>query len=154
MTPQQIQNVRDWIAALRSGTYKQGYSRLLSTSGTYCCLGVLCEINNVAKKELNKSLSNEMYYVFNIAHNGRDAHEIIRNDVLPTIFYEQVTGWRNWSFRIPSTYHDYIKSKLVHLGQSIDITTINDIVKLSFNDIADIIEYNLETYLLESTNHD
>lgn len=31
-----------WIAALRSGEYKQGASRL-SMSGKFCCLGVLCE---------------------------------------------------------------------------------------------------------------
>lgn len=32
-----------WIAALRSGEYKQGRKRLRH-AGRYCCLGVLCEI--------------------------------------------------------------------------------------------------------------
>jgi hypothetical protein len=32
-----------WIAALRSGKYKQGRSRL-KHSGRHCCLGVLCEV--------------------------------------------------------------------------------------------------------------
>lgn len=32
-----------WTAALRSGQYEQGRG-LLSASGKFCCLGVLCEI--------------------------------------------------------------------------------------------------------------
>lgn len=34
-----------WIAALRSGTYKQGVGAL-SANGFDCCLGVLCKIQN------------------------------------------------------------------------------------------------------------
>lgn len=36
-----------WIAALRSGEYKQGYGKLrtnYSTEKEYCCLGVLCDL--------------------------------------------------------------------------------------------------------------
>ena len=34
-------NLRAWVAALRSGEYKQGKNRLLDlTNNTYCCLGV------------------------------------------------------------------------------------------------------------------
>lgn len=32
-----------WLAALRSGEYKQGRGAL-SSDGEYCCLGVLCDI--------------------------------------------------------------------------------------------------------------
>lgn len=34
----------EWIAALRSGDYKQGKSFLKNDDGTFCCLGVLCDI--------------------------------------------------------------------------------------------------------------
>lgn len=34
-----------WVAALRSGKYRQGQDRLRSESG-FCCLGVLCDIKN------------------------------------------------------------------------------------------------------------
>ncbi|MFY1688155.1 hypothetical protein [Plantactinospora sp. WMMB782] len=38
------QEIKDqWTAALRSGEFKQGASRLRTAEG-YCCLGVLCEI--------------------------------------------------------------------------------------------------------------
>ena len=31
-----------WLAALRSGEYKQGSGLLLDSSNNYCCLGVAC----------------------------------------------------------------------------------------------------------------
>jgi hypothetical protein len=34
---------KDWIAALRSGEYLQGQSKL-NSGGKFCCLGVLCEL--------------------------------------------------------------------------------------------------------------
>jgi hypothetical protein len=33
-----------WIAALRSGRYKQGQGKLRSMYDKYCCLGVLCDV--------------------------------------------------------------------------------------------------------------
>jgi hypothetical protein len=43
---------KEWLAALRTGGYKQGKSRLLSTSvltggeneDRFCCLGVMCDL--------------------------------------------------------------------------------------------------------------
>lgn len=45
-----------WIEALRSGKYKQG-RRTLCWDNTYCCLGVLAEINGHLQKTpfINKS---------------------------------------------------------------------------------------------------
>ena len=36
-----------WIAALRSGKYKQGRDGLKNDDGTFCCLGVLCEVMGI-----------------------------------------------------------------------------------------------------------
>lgn len=33
-----------WVAALRSGKYKQGKSALQTWDGKFCCLGVLCDL--------------------------------------------------------------------------------------------------------------
>ena len=33
-----------WLAALRSGEYRQGEGQLRSEDGGYCCLGVLCDV--------------------------------------------------------------------------------------------------------------
>jgi hypothetical protein len=38
-----------WVAALRSGKYKQGQKVLRSAKDKFCCLGVLCDIKNPAQ---------------------------------------------------------------------------------------------------------
>lgn len=40
-----------WLAALRSGEFKQGQSRLKTGDGAYCCLGVLCHITGKLNEE-------------------------------------------------------------------------------------------------------
>lgn len=35
---------KEWLEALRSGEYKQGTDQLSNDDGTFCCLGVLCEL--------------------------------------------------------------------------------------------------------------
>lgn len=42
-----------WVAALKSGSYKQGRERLRSKD-TYCCLGVFCDISGKGKWEGNE----------------------------------------------------------------------------------------------------
>ncbi len=39
-----------WIKALRSGKYQQGQMELRPGDGTYCCLGVLCDLAIKAKQ--------------------------------------------------------------------------------------------------------
>lgn len=34
-----------WVAALRSGEYKQGIGELRSADDRFCCLGVLCDLH-------------------------------------------------------------------------------------------------------------
>lgn len=36
---------KQWVAALRSGKYKQGRHLLRSRDEKYCCLGVLCDLH-------------------------------------------------------------------------------------------------------------
>lgn len=36
-----------WVAALRSGEYRQGQGVLKTSKGEYCCLGVLCDIRGI-----------------------------------------------------------------------------------------------------------
>lgn len=40
-----------WVAALRSGEYKQGRGRLRSSANEFCCLGVLCNLHAQANPE-------------------------------------------------------------------------------------------------------
>ncbi len=41
-----------WVKALRSGEYPQGGGVMLSDSGKYCCLGVLCAVAGADPKEI------------------------------------------------------------------------------------------------------
>ena len=48
---------KDWVAALRSGKYKQGKpGQLKDSEGNYCCLGVLCEISGLEYQGSNGTL--------------------------------------------------------------------------------------------------
>jgi hypothetical protein len=49
------QTKKDWIKALRSGEYPQGYGKLHSSEGKFCCLGVLCDIALDSWWELDSS---------------------------------------------------------------------------------------------------
>ena len=51
-----------WVKALRSGKYKLGRRRL-RIGDTFCCLGVLCDLNDPSLWALN-DLSNEYDYVY------------------------------------------------------------------------------------------
>lgn len=37
-----------WVAALRSGDYKQGTGALRNADNKFCCLGVLCDLHSKA----------------------------------------------------------------------------------------------------------
>lgn len=44
----------EWIAALESGEFKQGKSRLRNDDDTYCCLGVACEVYRRAHPDTSR----------------------------------------------------------------------------------------------------
>lgn len=53
---------KEWVAALRSGEYKQGTGQLRDLENQFCCLGVLCNLHAKAKpKFAAKQLEQEAY---------------------------------------------------------------------------------------------
>lgn len=54
-----LRSMRDkWCQSLRSGEFKQGKNRLHNLqANTYCCLGVLCQINGRLKPLKDKDCS-------------------------------------------------------------------------------------------------
>lgn len=90
MTPKQSRNLvgdfrmpakrkRRWIAALRSGKYKQGQGRLKTGTGEYCCLGVACAI-----RETRPGASGGM------VHNGT-----VRRDFAPARIQSKLMRWND-----------------------------------------------------------
>lgn len=108
----------EWIAALRSGNYKQGRSFLRSGSNEYCCAGVLCDIlikRGDGEWKLDFESNNYKYdrSSFSLTHETLERvgiHNLVQDLMCKTQEGEH------------SIYH------------------MNDIMKLNFNQIADIIE--------------
>lgn len=51
-----------WVAALRSGDYKQGKSFLRDSRNNFCCLGVLCNIHAQDNPELAATQNSPHHY--------------------------------------------------------------------------------------------
>lgn len=52
-----------WVAALRSGDYKQGKNRLRNVRDEFCCLGVLCNLHAQAHPEIAARQKDPKYYM-------------------------------------------------------------------------------------------
>ena len=108
-----INNIIEWIAALRSGKYRQGKGSL-NRLGSYCCLGVCSTIQGI------KNEHEEFYF----PHHD----ELIRLSLLP---YEP---WFTQTFGFDLSFEP------VNLrNQNAFLYVIND-SGVSFKHIADIIE--------------
>jgi len=115
----------EWVAALRSGKYQQGRGCLLiPRSNTACCLGVLCDLQ-AAKGVVKKDTPLFQARFYDPSNDGGGS-----SAALPAILQQR--------FRCLSGVDILYKSRLTTL---IDL---NDVVKLSFPAIADLIEDQVE----------
>lgn len=123
--------LRTAIAALRSGQYPQGKSRLRNAHG-YCCLGVLTDVA--------------------IKHGGMDLAAQVHQDV-------RAKGWNSWydlgslSPVVQQWYGLTTPDPLLpiasgRLAQNTRASSCNDSLNLSFDQIAD----GFERLLLEDNS--
>ena len=106
-------NVRKWVAALRSGQYKQGDSCLYMRGvERYCCLGVACEISGVVRHAQDPGFYFDPDNISDIACN-----------YLP----KAVQAWLGVEEQNPIIGGQYA-------------TTLNDQQEKTFLQIADLIE--------------
>jgi hypothetical protein len=105
-----------WAAALRSGDYKQGRFRLRNSSDQFCCLGVLCNLHAQAHPK--------------IAAQQRVLDAYLGNSASlpdPVVLWADIeTGQSPWIVGQPASRTCF--------------TTLNDTHRLSFNQIADLID--------------
>ena len=111
-----------WVKALRSGKYKQARGRLRNQRGGYCCLGVLCDLS---QKELNISWRK-------CGFNERQFHFGGAFGTLPA-------SVQKWAFTAKSYAYCDI-SNPVSKREDTKLSNLNDHLKLTFRQIAKIIE--------------
>lgn len=128
-----------WVAALRSGKYKQGAGVLHNVDkNTFCCLGVLCEIT-AEELGMNKNTIAEVeegvYCSDHCAEYNGNRY------TLPDIL-EPIVGSDNPTLQVPNC------GELLDPGEksatrAIGIASLNDYFSFDFNKLADLIEEQL-----------
>ena len=107
---------KEWLAALRSGDYKQGRGRLMTkigivTESEYCCMGVACKI---------------YYKDFNVLDSGYPGYSDLPPAVIDCL-RSDISDVRPGAVMSVMSY----------------LSNMNDVMGRNFNDIADWIEENL-----------
>lgn len=129
-----IKLIKQWVEALRNGKYSQGRKALRNGNNEFCCLGVLCDISKdiLRMKWQGNSSKPEIYSI--------DGNSI----VLPSSIYKylgKTDEFNSDKVRISSNNLKLPDSVKQYLGLDYTyLTELNDTYKLSFNQIADIIE--------------
>jgi hypothetical protein len=115
-----------WVAALRSGKYKQGYGKLRDVEqGCFCILGVACSISPVGVFRFDS------FHTFTELRREIERYFTHYKD-LP---YEV---WYNW-LGLNDSY-----GRLVAGAGGVSLMSMNDAGALSFDQLADFIESNPE----------
>ena len=114
---------KKWLAALRSGKYKQTEGMLKNKEG-FCCLGVLCDLYVKSHKATKWDGKNQ-------ERNGKKAYAVFgENGIVP----KQVMDWAGLSSANPS-----VKFKEAHTS----LAGLNDNYNLNFKGIAKVIDVQL-----------
>lgn len=107
-------NAKKWVKALRSRKYKQT-TQILYQDGKFCCLGVACDLA-VKAGVISEPEKQGMYRVYDGQEN-----------VLP----KRVQKWLGLSTTTGS---------FTYKGEDADLTTLNDEERMTFGQIARVIE--------------
>ena len=113
-----------WLAALRSGKYKQGTDKLRTKESKFCCLGVLCDVYRKETK-LGK-WGKDILGNFDFKNTKKGNREYRSSGVLPL----SVMEWAELTQDNPVINNTQSLAGLNDRGDS-------------FEKIADIIEKNL-----------
>jgi hypothetical protein len=128
------ERVQALVDALRSGEFPQTTGKLRDETG-YCCLGVACE---VYRRDLNKGeWDGAAFNIGEIKHTDQYSDNVAEG-VLSKMVQEY------FGFKSTHPLIKYSGKPIVEFrGRSkIGLAELNDIARLNFNQIADIIEEN------------
>jgi len=126
-----------WVVALRSGEYKQtiGYLGVVLLDGTkaYCCLGVACEVAIKDGLELRVDPNSRPEYAEGTPVRYGGSPEIRLSGSMFDLPNE-VRSLAGLRLSDPAIVNEK--------GRREVLSSLNDVEKLSFNEIADAIEKN------------
>ena len=128
-----------WIAALRSGKYKQGEGCLNDGHGGFCCLGVLCDVQGVEWTPgidygTNKTGKKVMGIVMPADPVFPERGTYVEVGILP----DEIRDFVQLPTSTGLIPQDFLTDRK---GNFITLTQLNDLEKLTFDQIADVIEY-------------
>lgn len=138
---------RRWLEALRSGRYEQanGY---LSINGGYCCLGVLCEVA-VEDGVIYRYDDDDSVVYASTAHEADSSRKVLPERA---VIWADIRS-ENPSFEvalsdIPSEHvPDFLHTRGLNVIErdgnhcyNVTLAELNDVYRLSFNQIADLVE--------------
>lgn len=116
-----------WVAALRSGDYKQGRRQLRNGANEFCCLGVLCNLHAQAHPTIAAAQKELSLYM---GFHGELAPAVLKWSGISTPYGRFDTANK---LTIPDDIRD-----IVYNGS---LSAANDI-GIEFRDIATFIELN------------
>jgi hypothetical protein len=111
------ENAKKWVAALRSGRFKQGRYTLNHGDNKFCCLGVACEVAIEAGVPVKKVVSG-----YGQTHSYDEARTVLPLVVMQWLGLASASGHFQGKIRPDS------------------LVGLNDDGRHTFNDIADLIE--------------
>lgn len=114
---------KEWVAALRSGKYKQGKYALKNKKDEYCCLGVACEVAGIKASEYPDE---DTIYQFDGMIEHLDESTLNYFGIADYGFYNQNNNIQNNS-----------------------LIKLNDTEGYNFDQIADVIESEPEGLFVE-----
>lgn len=122
-------NRKAWLEALRSGKFRQARGQLKSRNGSYCCLGVLCEVAEVPKVY--------EYGEYQYGDTNSSDYRAASSTSLPL----QAMEWLGVTHDTPRLAQPVlIKDKYGDEHEEDNLIELNDTYKWSFEQIADAVE--------------
>ncbi len=117
-----------WVAALRSGEYPQGYNALRRTdTDTYCCLGVLCELAVKAEIAVRLDQDEAEWSLYKAVNSETDCASGLPPRAV--VAWAEI-GTSNPAVELPN-------------GGRMEMSALNDNLRMTFAEIADLVEAQL-----------
>lgn len=126
-----------WVAALRSGKYKQGRAVLRESHDHFCCLGVLCDLHARAHPEIAASQDDPSRYL-----GCRTLLPVPVADWAGFALWESHQTYAGVDVLVTGAFLRNLRNEDTSFEEALFLSNLND-EGVSFEAIANIIEESL-----------